>query len=127
MNLYGIADHLQSQRLGVMGRDIFVNEMPVEVEKGILVRDRYSGTPFDHNLPGYFATGFRIAVRSREFTEGDKLAWKVCDALTLQSDTAMLGMTVKSLLPIYQPRPYRRSKGGFWEWELDFDIAYVNA
>lgn len=128
MNLVGVASYLEQRRLGIQGKTIFVNEMPLEVEQGILLRDRYSGTPIDHELPGYRMTGFRLAVRSRDFKKGEALAWKVCETLTLNGgDVEMPGMVVKMMLPIYEPRPYRRSKGGFWEWELDFDTAYVRA
>lgn len=126
MNLEAVAGYLQQQRLGVMGKSIFVNEMPVECDFGVLLRDRYSGTPIDHELPGYRDTGFRLAVRSHDFPKGKEHAWKVLKALTLNGpDVVMADIIVKQMLPQNEPRPYRRSKGGLWEWELDFDTAYV--
>ena len=65
MNLTGIAKYLEDKKIGRRGKTIFVNEMPLDCEIGIVLRDRYSGTPFDHNLPGYFNTGFRAAVERR--------------------------------------------------------------
>jgi hypothetical protein len=126
MNLVGVAAYLESKRLGTQGKSIFVNEMPLECEIGVVLRDRYSGTPIDHELPEYRETGFRCGIRSRDYKKGERLAFDVGTALTLnKQDVVMPGMVVKMMLPQNEPRPYRRSKGGFWEWEIDFDTTYV--
>lgn len=125
MNLTSMAKYLEGKRMGIQGVSIFVNEMPLECKLGVLLFDRYSGTPIDHHLPGYRKTGFRGAFRSHDYPTCIDLASRVSKVLTIIPETPMDQMLVKTMLPQNDPRPYKRSKGGFWECEVEFDVVYV--
>lgn len=127
MSMEAIAKYLETKRLGRLGTDIFVNEMPESCTQGLLLRDRYSGTPIDHYLPRYRETGYRLAARSTDYAAGKALAWKALDALTLHAETQMGDTLVKQLLPQNEPRSYRRSIGGLWEFEIDLEVVLISA
>lgn len=126
MNLIGIADYIESKRLGKKGTSLFIGEMPLEAKRGLLLIDTYSGSKIDHELPGWRDTGFRLVARSASYDDGYALAEQVLLALTIQRDTPMTKMLVKQCLPVNDPLPYRRSKGaGVWEFEVDFECVYI--
>lgn len=125
MNLEPIVTLLEESECGRAGRTIFINEMPAECRQGILLLDNYHGTPIDHYLPGYYATEYRLIVRSTEQAAGRALCQKALSALTVHGDRTVDDTTIKQMLPITLPRPYRRSVGGYWEFEVDIAIRFV--
>lgn len=125
MELKAVADYLEAQGQGVMEESIFIGEMPAACTVGLLLLDRYSGTMIDPYLPKYRNTGFRVALRNPDYNNGLAHAKAVNRALYIQDDTTMPGILVKRMVPQNDPRPYRRSVGGFWEFEVDFECSYV--
>lgn len=124
MNLLAVANYLQGQGLGAVGRSIFVSEMPATCKAGILLMTSYP-TRIDHELPGWRDTGFRIVVRHERYEEGDALAERAIAKLTIQRDVQMGSILVRSMLPYNDPRPYRRSEAGIWEFETDVETIYI--
>jgi hypothetical protein len=127
MSMEAIGKYLETRRIGRLGVDIFVNEMPESCTQGVLLRDRYSGTPIDPYLPKYRQTGYRMAVRSPDYAAGKELAWKASEALTIHGETPMGEVLVKLLRPMNEPRSYRRSIGGLWEFEVDLEAVLISA
>lgn len=124
MNLEAIASYLATNDCGIVGTSIFVTEMPSDVSEGILLMGPYSGAPIDKDLPDYYKTEFRIAVRSASYTSGRALAKKASTVLNADAGFSVFGMIVKQSYPENLPRPYRRSAGGYWEFEVDIAITY---
>jgi hypothetical protein len=127
MNFPPIVSLLQSAGVGVPGTSLFTNEMPSECRNGILLLDSYGGTPIDHYLPGYKRCEFRVTTRAIEQVAGMTFAKKVSDVLTVHQPKTLPGMILKLSLPQNEPRPYRRSVGGYWEFEVEVDVTYVDA
>lgn len=125
MDLKAVAQFADSSGLGTIGTSIFVGEMPAGCLAGILFLDRYSGTPINPDLPKYRVSGFRTAVRHADYEAGLTLAKRVNKAFTIFRETQMTGIRVKQMFPQNDPRPYRRSVGGNWEYEVAFDAWYV--
>lgn len=129
MNLKAIAAHLIANRVGREGETLFVTEMPRECREGILLMNGPHGTPIDHELPGWRNTGFRIIVRAADYGRGLELANRASDALTLHHTTVMTArdtsIEMRQSLPFNEPRPYRRSEGGYWEFEVEIDCKYI--
>ena len=125
MELECVADFLELKAVAVQAKSMFIGEMPQDCHEGLLLLDRYSGTPIDANLPRYRNTGFRIATRSANRQTCMDLARSATAALTIMSDTPMLDILVKQMIPQNDPRPYRRGAGNYWEAEVDFDAVYV--
>jgi hypothetical protein len=127
MKLKAVAEYLQAQALGTIGTDIFAGEMPEMCKRGILLMDTYSGSRIDHELPGWRETGFRVVVRHDIHDAGEQLAEQVSAALTIQRDVVMGPLFVKQMLPYNDPKPYRRSEAGVWEFETDVETTYIRS
>lgn len=125
MELKAVADYLEAQGQGVMAETIFIGEMPADCTAGVLLMDRYSGTSIDPYLPKYRHTGFRVAIRNADYELGKLHAKAINRALYIRFDTQLPGILVKQMIPQNDPRPYRRSVGGYWEFEVDFECSYV--
>ena len=125
MNIEAVAAYLAANACGTVGSTIFATEMPASCEEGILLMGPYHGTPISRNLPRYHNTDFRVVVRSVGYDSGMALATKALKALDTPLEVTMGTMIVKQITPQNLPRPYRRSAGAYWEFEVDVDIAYV--
>lgn len=130
MNLKAIAHYLESKRLGRQAETLFVTEMPSECLAGTLLLDTYSGSKIDHDLPGWRETGFRFVVRNKDYAAGEALAEKISEALTLRTPTVIgtaktRQIEVRVSLPVNDPKPYRKSEAGVWEFEVDVEITYL--
>lgn len=125
MNLESITSHLAAQQCGIAGKTIFVNEMPSACDVGILLMDAYSGTAIDPYLPDYYLAEFRLIIRHTDFKEGVKLIRKAARVLKAMQGTVGT-MLVNQCRPLNLPRSYRRSAGGYWEFEVDIDIVFVD-
>lgn len=128
MNLQPIADALKASNLGVEGKTIFINEMPLECKQGILLLESGFGAPIDPYLPDYIRGGFRVATRSVDFLTGQSLAKQVQALCTMSRETLMPGgtMLIKVMNPLHEPYPRQRSVGGYWEFSMEVSITYVN-
>lgn len=124
MNLEPIATYLQTKSCGTVGESIFVGEMPSSCNTGILLLDAYYGTQINQELPNYYNTEFRVIVRSPVRTTGMTLATSVMNALNTRVEAQLTGMAVRRFMPLNLPRPYRRSVGGYWEFEIDIDVVF---
>lgn len=125
MNLEAIANYLPG-KTQLARKSIFVTEMPAPCDIGILLLGNYAGTAVNHELPGYYATEFRLVVRHTDYTGGLALANKAAKALTSHGGFTAGGLLVRQSLPQNLPRPYRRSAGGYWEFEVDVAITFTD-
>jgi hypothetical protein len=126
MNLEALALYFQANDCGIPGVTLFANEMPDTCNDGTLLMGSYSGDRIDHNMPGWFVTEFRIVVRATDFVTGKTLAAKVCKVATTHAGFTAGNMLVRQCLPVNTPRSYRRSAGGYWEFEADVEIVFVD-
>jgi hypothetical protein len=121
-----IATYLAQKDCGVLGKTIFVLEMPSGCDEGILLLGSYSGTPVDHNLPDYYVTEFRLIVRGTDYVSSGALMAKATAALQTHGGFTTGTTLVRQCLPANLPRRYRRSLAGYWEYEVDMEIVYVD-
>lgn len=127
MKLTEVAVYLAAEGLGVIGQSLFVGEMPATCTRGILLMDTYSGSRIDHELPGWRDTGFRVVIRHDNYEAGEALAEQVSAKLTLQRNVQMGSILVRMMLPYNDPKPYRRSESGVWEFETDVETIYIRS
>lgn len=125
MNLEAIATHL-ALKTRLARKSIFVTEMPLACNIGILLMGDPGGTAINHELPGYYPTEFRVVVRHTDYVNGRELSFKASKALTSHAGFTAGNMLVRQCLPVNLPRPYRRSAGGYWEFEVDVEITFVD-
>jgi hypothetical protein len=117
---------LEQQGAGTDATDLFGNEIPSDCKNGVALLDTYRGVPIDHYLPGYKHGGFRAVVRSTDYLAGQDRAYALVALLTVQQETQLDGLLIKLMLPIAEPRSYRRSVGGFWEFEFEVDVCFID-
>lgn len=125
MNMDPLAKRLQDFKCGLEGRTIFVNEMPAGCNTGLLLISNFYGTPVNQELPDRYETEFRLVARSPEYKAGGALAKKATDALRTQMGYIAETMSVSVCYPETLPRAYRRSVGGYWEFEVDMRIVFT--
>ena len=121
MNLEDIAAYLEQKDMGIMGKSIFVNEMPDTCPRGVMLMNR-AGSPIDHELGGYYHTEFMVIVRAKDYKDGQDYSNAILKMLTVYQAFNTPTMQVKQLLPQTLPRDYRRQVSGFWEYEFDVTI-----
>lgn len=127
MNLKAIAEHLQTQGIGTIGTTLFETEMPASCNQGVLLLGPYSGASINPELPDYYETDFRFVVRSTNYEQGQVLARQASRALKIDLGLRLGAMHINTSRPLNLPRPYRRSVGGYWEFEVDVFIVYTEA
>jgi hypothetical protein len=126
MDLMPIANKLEFESLGVQGKTLFINFMPMEAKTAIMLRSPLSGVDIDHELPGYFKSGFMVIVRSPEYTTALAKMQEVMLALTLYNEE-LDGMSVKCMYPTSLPISFPVSEGNFYEVQVNFFIAFSGA
>lgn len=127
-----LIDILEKAGLGRAGETIFLDEMPADCKRGILIKTPLSGIRFDHYLPGYFKTRIQVIVRARTRADGNDYAQQVLKALWTQEvkdytdpATGDFAMRTLQVLPDTQPISFPRSDGSGVEWSINFAFAYV--
>jgi hypothetical protein len=87
MKLMPLADLLESAGLGVKGGNLFIEIVPTEAQRAIVLRNPPAGTKVNHELPGFFRTEFQAAVRvpASEYAAGAELMDQVGAALSLNN------------------------------------------
>lgn len=124
MNLLPLAQKLEDDGAGIQGKTVFINMMPVECVKGILLRNKLSGTKIDYELPGYYKTKFQLIARAQSYQVGSDLIDAAFASLTL-AHTTLDTMTVFFIRPATQPVTFPLSKGNLIEFAADFDAVFV--
>lgn len=123
MNLMPFADKLETDLVAVKGKTLFINMMPVTCKTGVLLRDKLTGTPIDHELPGFYKGRFQVIARSPSMVEGDALINAVMASLTL-SETQLGSMLIRYSRPSELPSVFPLSDGNIYEFNLWFDVAF---
>lgn len=124
MNLDPLCDFLQDKGLGTPGMDLFVNMMPPECKKGILLRQSLTGTRIDYYLPGFYKTNIQLIVRTHDYLEGESLIKKAINAVTIKSNTQIGSMLIRYLRPTTKPVSFPLSMGNFFEFTVRLDACY---
>lgn len=126
MNLMPLVNLIENASLGVKGDDLFVDMLPSEAARAILLRNPLSGTPIDHNLPGYYKGDFQLIVRTPagSYDAGELLIERVIEALSID------GVQVENLFfnycrPRTLPAVFPLSEGNLLEFSCMFDCCFV--
>lgn len=118
-------DYLMANPVDDMG-EIFVHEMPEDSKHGVLLMGTLYGTDFNAYMPKYKDAELRIIVRSASTERAKNLAYRLMNERLIRYDQFRVGdVLVKKLLPLTEPHPFRHSKGGYVEYEIEQAITYV--
>jgi hypothetical protein len=124
MKLETIAEMLENASVGVAGSDIFINMIPAEVTTGILLRQYFTGTKIDHELPGMRKTSFFVIARSPDYLTAKGLAESAVAALHLRYETEVGTTHFKYMRPRTEPFVYAPSPGQLVEFSVVIDCCY---
>ena len=123
MKFEPLVEKLQEE-LGLKpGTDLFINQMPATVKKGVLLRETYGGTEIDGYIPDMRRGRFQVAVRGKGYSEGYALAEAISEVLTLDNVT-LTGLQVKNMRPISEPAGFALSDANNYEFLVNFVAIY---
>lgn len=126
MKLEVIAEELENQAIGQMGKTIFINHMPDNCLEGVLLRMDFTGTPIDYYLPNYRKTEFWLITRSKEYGKAKTLAENAAAAISYPHGGVMLSdLKINYLRPQTEPVHFPVTAGGYHEFLVIFDANYV--
>lgn len=122
MNLLPLAEHLQAKKVGVMGKSIYINMLPIDVSLGALLRNDLNGTEIDYELIGYSRTRFQAIVRAPTYPQGESLMEKLTQAITV-NNTRMGMYHFNYIRPRTEPVVFPLSEGNLLEFSVYFDVS----
>lgn len=122
MNLLPLAEHLQTNKVGTMGKTIYINMLPIGVPLAVLLRNSLTGTEIDYELPGYSKAQFQSIVRAPSYPQGEALMEKLTAALTL-SDVTIGPYHFNYCRPRTEPVVFPLSEGNLLEFSVYFDVS----
>lgn len=99
MNLLPVAQYLESQGLGIVAKDIFVDAFPADVEAGLMLRPRLTGMRIDASLPGYLRGHFQVIARAPSYEAAESLANRAAQALRWKKEETLGPWLVKTMMP----------------------------
>jgi len=126
VRLESIASYLQAQSVGTQGQDIFINAMPALDEAGILLRQPFSGTAIDHELPRYRKTSFMLITRARTMQAAKILMDAAVATLTVSNSDALTDLHVNYIRPRHEPIAFAPTPGNMTELLVNMDACYVD-
>ncbi len=115
MILEHLATYLARNKVGRIGKEIFVHTMPAYVEEGILLLPPDSGFVIDLEMKDRFRDVFKLVVRSGSITKGNQIMQReVLPVIELQNETVD-GHHFNFVRPLTLPLPYIRDESGGYE------------
>ncbi len=125
MNLIDLAAYLETNGLGIQGKSIFVNQMPVECQSGLMLRSPLKGTQIDYELPGFYKGSFQLTVRAPNYAVGSLNIANITAALTLKN-TVIGSYSYNYIRPTNLPVVFPLSKGNLLELSVDFEVCFTD-
>lgn len=122
MNLKPLTEYLDQKKVGVFGKTLFINMLPISVPLAVLLRNSLSGTEIDYELPGYSKTQFQAIVRAPGYPQGEALMAKLTEALTLNDVTIGI-YHFNYCRPRTEPVVFPLSEGNLLEFSTYFDVS----
>ena len=106
------------------GTTIFINQMPADIEFGVLLKDGYLGTEIDEDIPGLRRGKFQIIVRGKNRVQCLDTINAISEIMSMD-EYDFDGVIMKSLRPTHEPIPYMVSIGNNYEYSVNLSAIYV--
>jgi hypothetical protein len=125
-----LADKIQAAGLASIGEDLYLNTFPAETRIGIMLRSPLTGVKIDPYIPGFYKPSLQVIVRHSDPVEGDRLANRLLDVLTITApeihdETEDRGQVKISVFyPRELPIQFPRLDGNGIEWSINFVTAF---
>lgn len=124
MNLMPLIERIHAAGLAEKEATLFLQMLPAECEKGVLLRVPLTGTRIDPELPKYFRGKFQLIVRSHDYDEGRALIESVMDLLTF-GELTVGSQAYQFCRATHLPVAFPLSSGNLIEYTVPFECAFV--
>lgn len=124
IDFQALVERLEQLGCGKVGQDIFIDTLPLDAPKGIVLRSSISGDEIDHYLPGFMKATFRLIARASNHAEGQSILSKAINALWIEQPVELGAMNVRSCRPITTPMIFPLSVGNLREFSVNMKIIY---
>ena len=121
--LTSLAYFLESEKCGICGETIFVNQMTDDTE-GILLFEDTEGFKQHTNADDYYRGSMNISVRSKSTKQGEELSNKVFKLIRGQGKK-LDQFNILVAKPEMLPSSFGRNEGGYVEWLLAFELSFT--
>lgn len=130
MILEALATVLVENKIGVLGKTLFIHHMPETCKQGVVLRLPLSGIETDNYKPGFYKGSYQVIVRDKAHETGQALADKIFKVLEFYNrDFAdKKGNPTVRVVQSYncvKPVVYPRLPDNLLEWSTMFDIHYL--
>jgi len=127
--IFDILEHkLEQSGLFKPGIDLFRNQFPADVKRGLLLRGPLTGIPINPDMEGFFKVDIQLILRHSKASEGMELANEVSRALITERETRYDLPVGSGLLKLFYPktRPiqFPRLEGNGLEFSQDYFAAW---
>lgn len=107
----------------VSGKTIFVNQMPTNPELAALLKQSFAGTEIDPELIGRRRGKFQVAVRCKNYQEGEQLINTIVEKLTMR-DVQLNGIYIHIMRALNEPVSYMLTVGNNFEFSVNLSAIY---
>lgn len=122
MDLKPLRDKLINDGIGVSGKTLFINMLPVNVQSGVLLRNSLNGTAIDYEIETLIKSEFQVIARSTSYQGGEALIEKAIKSLNLKGET-IGGYFFHHSRPKTFPVVFPLSEGNLLEFSVYFDVC----
>lgn len=124
IDFIALCEKLQTDNLGVIGKTITFDTMPITVSKGLCIRSNISGDEIDYEIPGLARGTFRLIARAGKHKEGEELLNKAIKSLFIDRPTQIGSMRIRYCRPLTTPMSFPISEGNLREFAVNMSICY---
>jgi len=118
-----IIDYLETQGIGLKGKDLFRESMPSTVSRGLLLL-AMDPVQIDSYLGGMRRGTFQIVARSITHDDARSLAYNAMQAID-EAGLVLNGMKFLSLWPVNEPLLFPQSEGDLIEASVYYNFVYA--
>lgn len=120
-----LVGHIESSVSALKSKQsLFINQMPVDVELGALLKVGPSGFQIDGET-GVRKGKLQVVVRGKNSVECEGIAQEISDALTMNEVNFDDELMVRSIRPLHEPVGYMISAGNNYEYSVNLFVIYV--
>ena len=126
MRLKPLADYLAANLPELKeGKTLFVNQMPVDIPFGLMLKESFGGTQIDGELIGRRRGKFQVVARSKDYAAGEAIVIKAMNALSIV-ETLLPGNAVfiRNMRPLTKPVAYMLTAGNNFEFSVNMSAIY---
>lgn len=117
-----LANYLEDNGIGKAGTDIFVNEMPLRCNQGVLLYTTGEGLLRHTEIANYYRGPIMVVTRAARAQAGCELSHKISRLMDFQG-LKLGAITILVSKPEALPQSFGTNDGGYTEWLLPIEVC----